>query len=472
MKTTFKYNLLFLLALIFVSCEDELDITSEDDVDSTALFSTATTVEGGVLGLYSQAQASDAFNGTPQVLSEWWADNAGFVGSFPTFRQVFDYDIQSDNTSINSIYFQNSDVVEACNLIITDLPLADPAPRNLSLELQAQFIAEARFIRALAKFNASLYFGQPYNVNDGESLSIPNILGVFRGDNLEEFDIPRSSLNQIYDQIADDLTLARPDLPTTYPNGETSLRATSGAATALLARLELYRENFAAAAQLATEVINNTTYELASDYTFYNTASAEHIFQIANLAIDGQGSIGYSDLTNPTPGGRGDAPFSQDLVNAYQAEPGDLRFSELTQTGVDAAGTTSVFTAKYPDFATNADNAPILRITEMYLIRAEANVRDNSSIGATPVSDLNLLRNRAGLAPLVLVDIDDILRERRKELAYEGGHRRMDLLRNGKSLRQGLLFESASAVGQPQTIFPIPQEALDLTTQLVQNPGY
>jgi len=61
MKTIFKYNLLLLLALIFASCEDELDITSEDDVDSTALFSTATTVEGGVLGLYSQAQSRDAF---------------------------------------------------------------------------------------------------------------------------------------------------------------------------------------------------------------------------------------------------------------------------------------------------------------------------------------------------------------------------------------------------------------------------
>jgi hypothetical protein len=473
MKTIFKYNLLFLLALIFVSCEDELDITSEDDVDSTALFSTATTVEGGVLGLYSQAQASDAFNGTPQVLSEWWADNSGFVGSFPTFRQVFDYDIQSDNTSINAIYFQNSDVIEACNLIITDLPLADPAPRNLSPELLAQYVAEARFIRALAKFNASLYFGQPYNVSDGASLSIPNILSVFRGDNLEEFDIPRSSLNQIYNQIAEDLNLARPDLPATYPNGETSLRATSGAATALLARLELYRENFPAAAQLATDVIDDPTYELASDYTFYNTANAEHIFQIANLAIDSQNSNeAYSGLTNPTPGGRGDAPFSQDLVDAYQAEPGDLRFSELTQIGVDAAGATSVFTAKYPDFATQADNAPILRVTEMYLIRAEANVRDNSSIGASPLDDINELRLRADLGTLTSVDIDDVLRERRKELAFEGGHRRMDLLRNGRSLREGLLFESESAVGQPQTIFPIPQREMDLTTQLVQNPGY
>jgi len=480
MKTIFKYNLLFILMMIFISCEDEIELTSLDDVDSTALFSTATTVEGGVLGLYSQAQSSDNFNGTPQVTAEFWADNSDFKGSFPTLRQVYDYAIQADNTSVRAIYFQIGDLIEACNFIITDLPLAEPRPRDLTPELEAQFIAEAKFLRALANFEYTLYFGQPYNVSNGSSLSVRNITIPFRGDNEAEFDVPRSTLNDVYNQIEEDLTTAIPDLPATY-SGETTIRATSGAATALLARLELYRENFDIAAQLATDVIDSPVYTLASDYNFYDSDdNPEHIFQIKNLAIDGQETIGYSDLTNPTPGGRGDAPFSQDLIDAYQTDPAypsdsipnDLRFSQLTQIGVDAQGVESVFTAKYTDFQSLSDNAPILRITEMYLIRAEANVRNGSSIGDTPLNDLNLLRDRAGLDPLTSVDIDDVLRERRKELAFEGGHRRMDLLRNGRNLREGLEFEDRADVGQPLTIFPIPQRALDLTTEVEQNPGY
>lgn len=472
MKTIFKYKILILVAVLFSACEDELDLTSRDDVDSDALFSTATTVEGGIYGLYSQAQSSDNFNGTPQVTAEFWSDNSDFKGSFPTLRQVYDYAIQADNTSINAIYFQIGDLIEACNFIITDLPLADPRPRDLTPELEAQYIAEARFLRALANFEYTLYFGQPYNVDNGQSLSIRNITSVFRGNNSEEFDIPRNTLNEIYNQIEEDLTIAISDLPETY-DSETRIRATSGAATALLARLELYRENFDLAAQLATDVIDSPVYTLASDYNFYDSDdNPEHIFQIKNLAIDGQETIGYADLTNPTPGGRGDAPFSQDLIDAYESEPGDLRYTELTQIGIDAQGVESVFTAKYPDFQSFSDNAPILRITEMYLIRAEANVRNGSSIGDTPLNDLNILRDRAGLDPLTSVDIDDVLRERRKELAFEGGHRRMDLLRNGRSLREGLPFEGDSDLGDPLTIFPIPQEALDLTTQVEQNPGY
>jgi hypothetical protein len=481
MKTKFNIKYIYLIAaVIFISCDDDLDFNDQDSLTQNQLFSTASTTEGGVLGLYSLAQNADAFNGTIQVQSEWQADNSEFKGSFPTFRQVFDYATQADNTSVDAYYTAHTDLIEACNLIITDLPQAEPRPEGLTPELEAQFIAEARFLRALTNFNLSMFFSQPYNIEGGNSLSIPNTLIPFRtfpdgSDNSDEFDIPRSTLNQIYDQIEDDLSIAVSDLPATYANVEdTRSRATSGAATALLARLELYRENFDLAAQLATDVINSPNYVLSEDFLFYNTFSSEHIFTIANLAVDSQDSNeGYSGLTNPTPGGRGDAPFSQNLVEAYESEPGDLRYTELTQIGVDAQGVESVFTSKYPDFQSQSDNAPIIRITEMYLIRAEANVRNNSTIGANPTDDINLLRERASLDALTSVDIDDVLRERRKELAFEGGHRRMDLLRNGRSLRRdNQLFQAESQPGQPLTILPFPQREIDLTTQLEQNPGY
>ena len=110
----------------------------------------------------------------------------------------------------------------------------------------------------------------------------------------------------------------------------------------------------------------------------------------------------------------------------------------------------------------------ILRITEMYLIRAEANLQAGTSVGDTPLNDINMLRSRAGLADLGSVDLDAILNERRKELCFEG-HRRMDLLRNNRNLRPGGGPESAP--GANKVIFPIVEDEFTNNPNITQNPG-
>lgn len=465
--------MLLMAVVFFTSCEDQLEIRSEDDVSPEVALGNPTTIEGLILGLYSQAQSVDAFNGGPQTSTEFQADNSVFFGSFPTLRAIYDYNTQADNTTVNGYWFQNMDVIEASNFVINNLPSVELDA--LSESTKNQYLGEARFVRALSMFNMSEYFGQPYQVAQGASLSIPIVLDDFRGDNVEDFQGPRNTLNEVYEQIATDLDFAINNLPESYAaNADTRGRATSGAAKALLARLELYRENNTEAAELATEVINSSVYSLAPNYDFYNALTSEDVFTIINTAIDNQATIGYSDLLNPTPEARGDAPFSPNLIAAYLEEEGDLRYSELTQVGADAFGdTTAVFTTKFDDGATLSDNAPIIRITELYLIRAEANFKADASIGATPLSDINMLRSRAGLEPLAAVTIEDIVRERRKELAFEGGHRRSDLLRNGMSLRRpGQPNEDVSNLGDPLTIFPIPTREIDLNPSLEQNDDY
>ena len=141
--------------------------------------------------------------------------------------------------------------------------------------------------------------------------------------------------------------------------------------------------------------------------------------------------------------------------------------------GPDANGAERTFTSKYPNFQNLDDDAPVIRITEMYLTRAEANLRASTSVGDTPLNDINALRARAGLADLTAVDLDIILNERRKELCFEG-FRRIDLLRNSMDLRRASQPNAAdSAPGANLTIFPIPQIEVDLSEGvLIQNDGY
>ncbi|HSM63993.1 MAG TPA: RagB/SusD family nutrient uptake outer membrane protein, partial [Gillisia sp.] len=252
-------------------------------------------------------------------------------------------------------------------------------------------------------------------------------------------------------------------------------RASKGAAQALLSRLYLYKGEYGNAANYADKVIQNSAYALANNFEFYNTLSPEFVFTLVNSSDDGQDSgQGFSGLYNPVPGGRGDAPFSDNLIQAYGGSTSvDKRYTELNQVGNDAEGNERVFTSKYPDGVSNADNSPVIRITEMYLTRAEANFREGTTVGDTPLNDTNKLRSRAGLAPLAsIASVDQILEERRKELAFEG-HRRMDLLRLLMPLRRpGMDDVDKSNAGDNKTIFPIPNREVDLNPNLVQNPGF
>ncbi|MEM9363899.1 MAG: RagB/SusD family nutrient uptake outer membrane protein [Bacteroidota bacterium] len=456
-------TILALLVLAMSSCENRLELLPEDDIAEEIVFSTEVTALGAVVGIYNRAQQDDVLNGTFQFMTEWQSDNVAFEGTFDAFQQVSLYATLATNTSIFGIWDDNYETIGAANLVIDNVPLV-PGDDFTDAE-RTQAIAEARFMRALVYFNISTAFGQPLQVGSGRSnLSVPLVTTSETG-----LELPRATLGEVQDFVEAELLAVIPLLA-----DGTRTKANPGAARALLARLYLYQERWDEAASMANMVISDSFYTLATDYTFYDSPdNAEHVFTLVNNEVDGQDTNqGFSNISNPVPEGRGDVPFTQDLLDAYAEEAGDLRFSELNQEGPGAMGLNAIFTNKYPDGVNNSDDAPVMRITEMYLTRAEANLRAGTSVGNTPVNDINTLRSRAGLTDLGTVDLDIILNERRKELAFEG-QRRMDLLRNGLNLRRpGQPQEAASAPGQNLTIFPIPQQVRDLSPFVEQNPGY
>ena len=453
--------LYFSLVFVMLSCENRIDdIVPENSITDTVVFSNKEQALSVVTGMYGEAQSDAILNGTPQLMGEWQSDNVTFVGSFTTFQQVFEYNTLANNGSIDPIYEEAYDLIRQCNLVIENIPLvADPS--FLDSE-KTDAVGQAKFLRALAYLQLNNLFGD----NTSESnLSVPLVTVVlFPNSPFQE----RNTIGEIYTQIENDLN----DAMTSITNTNNSL-ATAEAARGLLARVKLYRGDYAGARDLSNTVIGSGAATLAANYGFYNTTSSEFLFTLVNTAADGQTTgQGWSGLTNPVPQGRGDAPFSQNLIDAFAAEPGDLRFSSLTQTGEDAETFTSTFTTKFPDAITNSANAPVLRITEMYLTRAEANLRLGSNVGDTPLNDINTLRARAGLSALTSVTVDQILNERRKELCFEG-QRRMDLIRTGQNLRRaGMPNESMSAPGDNFVTFPIPQGARDINPALTQNSGY
>ena len=120
----------------------------------------------------------------------------------------------------------------------------------------------------------------------------------------------------------------------------------------------------------------------------------------------------------------------------------------------------------YGSSTENVNNAKVYRTGEMYLIRAEANFRASSAVGADPLDDINLIRERALLPDLDLadLDLDAILHERFIELAFEGFFLQ-DVKRNKQSVGN-LDFDA------PALVYPIPIREIRVNPNLTQNDGY
>ena len=120
------------------------------------------------------------------------------------------------------------------------------------------------------------------------------------------------------------------------------------------------------------------------------------------------------------------------------------------------------------DVSTKFDNAygnvHISRLAEMYLTRAECNFRLGSSVGATPLADVNRIRNRASLPSLLVVTLANILKEKKLELAFEGF-----ALHGTKRLQNNV---GALPFNSTKLIYPIPDREIRVNSSLVQNAGY
>jgi hypothetical protein len=289
-------------------------------------------------------------------------------------------------------------------------------------------------------------------------------------------------VNEVHNLIESDLNDAIGSLPASYSTAIlTRGRATRGAAQALLGRLHLYRGEWADAATLSKSVLDaSSLYAPAANFSFWTSKNtSEDVFTIQNSSIDNgrTGTGGWASWHRPAAnGGRGDCKFSPQLIAAYEEEPGDLRYA-LKSAGTGADNNPAQFTTKWSDAITNADNAPVIRTTEVLLNYVEAKAEADNAVSQELIDLMNVLRTRAGLSAWALGDfaskdafVTAVLNERWKELAFEG-HRRMDLLRRGLPLRAG---NANAAFGANKTILPIPQREVDNNPGLAgqQNPGY
>lgn len=346
------------------------------------------------------------------------------------------------NTGIDGIWTSAYEAINVANSVID----AVPGMNDMDAEEKNIALAELYFVRALNHFNVLTCFGDvPIKI-----VPTKGTAGV---------NVPRESTTAVYDQIIADLEFAELHLPATG----TKVRATRFAATALLARVYLYKQDYAQAIAKATKVIDNGNYTLIANYrSIFVDGSAETIFEIDFTALN-RNRIAIYNFPKTLKGEQEVVPNSA-LIATYTSPDERLNASIATAAG-------KPYAIKYDDIAVGEDNVIILRLAEMYLIRAEANARLEQNLILVQ-SDINKIRSRAELGITGAASYDALLlaieEERRIEFAFEG-HRWYDLVRTGRATE---LLENVTNINK--TLFPIPSSEIltNSNPDMKQNPGY
>ncbi len=452
-----KLCLFLFLTATFSAC-NLLNEVSPNDVSAADAIKDGASAEAALLGIYSAMQQKGYYGGQYPLIGEALTDNA-VTGGYQVISldELGNKAVTPANILVEDLWLSIYRVVTNCNGLLTALPdITDLTPtRKKDIE------GQARAIRALAHFDLLRYFGEHWNTSSTFGVPIVTTVQTIN-------DRPaRATVAAVYKIVTDELLAAAALLDA---KNEAPQYVNINTVNALLARVYLYQKDLTKADVYASKVINSTTYRLldAADYStiFSSRRSSESIFE---LAFDVQNKSAYNALTYVRDGAaRPEVNFiaSAGLNTFFKTRINDVRLGMLNfdSTANDATIHPNGRTQKYRGEDTRDNPAYIVRLAEMYLIRAEVKGR------VAGLADINALRAKRKvflLTPAMVVTDDAfrtaILEERRAEFNFEG-QRYFDLAR----LRR---LKTDLDIADFRSILPIPGREIK-AAGLTQNPSY
>lgn len=446
-----------LLAAIFVSCESELEINPRQREDAAITLSTEKGITDILNGTYALAASGNAYGGRISVSGDLLAQNSSSTsvtelrwnGTFGQFRQMHRKTILVDNSIIQDIWARSYQIINGANSVIENIDkVVDPAK-------QTKMIGEATFLRSLAYFDLVRFFAKPYEAGKTNSQLGVVIRDKSITDYSKDVSAERSTVEEVYALIIADLNKAYNDLP-----AKNDFYANKYAAKALLARVYLQMQNYPAARDAANDVIANSGAALMATYKEafnHDLNQAEDIFAIQITNQTGTNDMITFYASGAFGGRGGDISIGTPYLNKFD-DVNDERRNFNYVVASSGRRLTSKYTNQFGD-------VPVIRLAEMYLIRAEANLQAGTTVGDTPLNDINRLRTRARASVFSTVTLATILRERELELGMEG-FRIHDIKRTKGSVSPSLPWNS------DKLVFPIPLRETDTNTKITQNPGY
>lgn len=488
MKNILKKQLLIAIPLAFTlsGCSDFLDKLPENSVEVESVdYSKTSEMYMPASGIYAKSR---------NLLASWsgWGciivrgDDVNKGGS-PTDQVEFNYCCNFQYDKLNTFWALNGtwgnyyNVISLSNSALESLAkYGEHVSSESDKALNAKYCAEVRFFRALAYHQLVNLWGDVPLLLDNQALNIT-----------------KSKKEDVLKYIYDELDFCIQNLPAIRPNeSEHPGAVTKYTAEMLKAQVKMYNNEWDDVLTLTEDIINSGKFELYPDFyelfkipgKLCNESLLE--FQFTDFG-NGSGEIVESDQWFAFQGPRGEAPISgwafieptqkiRDLFTkrgeTVRAETTFLMTDATTRDGdyVPAAkpGEPTAYNGKAYTPKNQmtpgrtqygaGNNVRVFRYADVLLMNAEAKVRKGQN-GDAP---LNLVRERAGLAPIKNATVDQILEERQVELALEWGSRFYDLVRTDRAAQ-----ELPGFVKGESEYYPIPQDQIDLNPNLELEAG-
>ena len=454
-----KFTLILVFISAVISCDSKLDLEPEQSLEPSVATGNAANIRNILVGIYDEAAHGSAetptleeniYGGLTNLTSELLA-NTGDLEWNGTFLEPREFNLKQitvTNVNVRDIWLNGYEVNNQANIVLANLDKFDDEDERNTIE------GEAKFLRALTYFDLARFYGQQYESGQTNSqLAAPIVLDpVLDASSVTQ--PTRNTVEEVYNQVIADLTSAVSLLPESN-----DIFADRYAAEALLARVYLQQGDYQNALQAANDVIQNSGHSLTPSFdgAFNNDGdSSEDIFAWQITSQDGTNDMNtfWSGSAFGGRSGNPDVAINDPFLDIYDDANDERRaFFYLTSRGRATTKWQSQFA-----------NIPFLRLAETYLIRAEANQRLGTVTGASPLEDINTVRDRSNASSLASVNLNDILDERKRELAFEG-HAIHDARRLKENI--GILTYNANNL-----VLPIPQRERDANPNLEQNSGY
>lgn len=455
MKNILKLIVPALLLINLGACKKFLERPPEGQLTEEQALKTEADLAAFSNGIYTIMADGNFYGGRHQVLNELLGDH--YKGDFFTgdFSEIFKRQNSIFGGTRDAYYSKGYEVIARSNKVLSRLDLA--ASKKNQIE------GEAKLFRAIAYFEMVRMFAQPWGYTADNSH-----LGVPLRTILDLTPKPRATVAQVYTQIIEDLVSAEALLPDVPSNGK-YYSATKWAAKAFLAKVYFQQNNFVKAFQYSNEVINSNKFNLDAGFSsrYSLGLSTEGILVIAddvNGFRPGGGLIGAfrSDVGLPN------FRFTDQFYAVANARSADLRrawYSNTLQPGFNLL-------TKYNK---NNIELPLIHLTELTLIRAEAGAETGGANLIVSIGDINRIMTRAygstafNLAPTAsgALVISTTRTERELEMVGEGNRtqeiKRIGARSNSNIDRRNSLWNCNGFILQ------FPKAELDANTNFIMN---
>lgn len=459
-KNSILLYLLALALLVLKSCDRFTEVgLPKSQITRDVVFQDDQLAKSAMAGVYRSLEESGflsgATSGAQVILGAYVDELQSYAGATSDATVFYHLSHTAGTSKINSLWTTTYTQLYQTNAVIEGVEHSE----NLSAEVRNRLKGEGLFLRAVLHLYLAQTFGAVPYVNS-TNYEVNRTIG-------------KSTVDQVYERCKADLAAASTLLPETLPAGS-RVYPTKMAARAVLARIAYYESNWEAALQYSGAVISHPLYKMEPDLNkvFLKDGSGS-IWQLLPFNSTYNTYQGNVFILNTAP--PANVALRQDFISEF--ETGDGRRTAWVGQKTDSQNNTYYYPFKYKQYSTSTSSTEysvVLRVEELYLIRAEAYIRKGQY--ALAMADLNAIRNRAGLPALVNSTdpntlISAVIRERRSELFTEFGHRFYDLRQH--QLLDGVMSAKKTNWKPHFRVLPLPEKELLLNPNLYpQNEGY